>query len=472
MEEIATLIERLMHENHVPAVQVGILRGNEVAFFGSGLRDVEYSLPSNEHTSFAIGSLTKSFVSAALTLLAEEGRIHLDCPVRDYLPEFRLDEPSISDGITVRDILSHRSGVGRHEFMLQLNIDNFGAEEFLRRFRYIKTCAPIRTKMLYSNLLYMVASQIIERMSGESWSAFVRHRLTDPLEMRETNFSIQENDRAENRALPYCEKNDVIMRLPFEDIKAAGGAGAINSTTSDMLKWLRFHLDKGAVNGRTIVSAEGISQCHSPQAIISESSPLFRGELQFQSYGLGWFSECYRGHRIVHHSGGIDGFVAEMALLPELDTAFIILTNLDMNFIPGMLQFSLYDKLFGLEPVDWPQRFSDMRDTLKNRFTQQVRDLSNTKAVACPPAEALTGEYEHLGYGKIEILQSGEDLVFSARKMKIPLKPLGHQSYMLLYTEKFLLIPVRFVLDAQGAATSVEIEFESMADPISYRKLP
>lgn len=472
MEQIQKRIEQLMQENQVPAVQVGIIRGSETLFIGGeGYRDVDRQLKADAHTTFAIGSQTKSFVATALVLLAEEGRIDLDKPIREYIPEFAMEDSCISDAVTVRDMLSHRSGLARHEFMLQLNIDDFSAEEYMRRCRYLKLGAPIRTKMQYSNLMYLLAGYLIERVTGEKWGDFVRSRLLTPIGMNETNCSIPENNRVENGALPYCLADGKLAQMPYEHIKAAGSAGAMNSTVTDMLKWLRFNLDKGRAGDRAVVSPAGIEQCHTPHTIMTDRSPLFKGEMQFQAYGLGWFTECYRGHWVVRHGGGIDGFIAEMDIIPELDAGFFICTNLDANLVPGMLQFYLYDYLLGLEPVDWQARFGEMRTMMKGHFARHMQSFAPVENAPGLPPEAYAGVYESSGYGRIVMKHEDGNLVFQARKLEVKLKHLGHNAFLMLQEDKFLAVPVQFVLDIRGHVTSVDIDFEPAVGMIRYHKI-
>jgi CubicO group peptidase (beta-lactamase class C family) len=471
MEQIAKRIGQLMEEQQVPAVQVGVIRGKETLFLGGGYRDMDRQLKADEHTTFAIGSQTKSFITTALTLLAEEGRIGLDKPVREYIPEFAMEDSGITDTLTVRDILSHRSGLARHEFMQQLNIDSFSAEEYVRKFRYLKAGAPIRSKMLYSNLMYLLAGYLIERVTSEKWSDFIRDRLLSPIGMNETNCSVAENSKVENRALPYCLSGGKVTEMPSEDIKAAGPAGSMNSTSADMLKWLRFHLDKGRCGERAIVSAAGIEQCHTPHTIMTDRSPLFKGEMQFQAYGLGWFTECYRGHWIVRHAGGIDGFIAEMDIIPELDAGFFICSNLDANFVPGMLQFYLYDTLLGLSEIDWRQRFGDMHAMMQGRFSQHVKTFQTLENAPGLPLAQYAGVYENPAYGKIYIQLEDGELVFRARKLKVPLRHLGYNAFLMLQEDRFLAIPLQFMLDLQGRVTSVEIDFEPMVGMIRYGRV-
>lgn len=471
MEKIAKLIEELMREYQVPAVQVGIIRGAETILLGGGYGDVGRQIKADENTSFAIGSQTKSFVASALALLAEEGRIGLDTPVREYIPEFAMEDRCVSELLSVRDILSHRSGLAQHDFMQHLNIDAYSAEDYVRSFRYLKCSAPIRTKMQYSNLMYMLAGYLIERVTGEKWSDFIRRRLTEPLGMKDTNFSIPENNLVENRALPYCLADGRLESMPYEDIKAVGSAGAMNSTVTDMLKWLRFNLDKGRVGDRTLVSVAGIEQCHTPQTIMSDRSPLFKGEMQFQSYGLGWFAECYRGHWTVRHAGGIDGFIAEMDIIPELDAGFFICSNLNANPVPGILQFCLYDYLLGLEPQDWRKRFSDMQAMMKGRFAQHVQTFKPVEKAPDCPLEDYAGVYAHPAYGRITMRLNEGDLVFEARKLVVKLRHLGHNAFLMLAEDKFLAVPLQFILDVSGNVTGVDIDFEPSVGMIRYNRI-
>lgn len=476
MKAIEPLIEILREEYHVPAIRIGVVRGGETVYLGgSGLRDVENGLPADESTTFAIGSQTKSFVSTALALLADEGRLDFDRPIRDYLPEFAMEDGYLTETLSVRDMLSHRTGLARHEFMMQLNIDAFDAAEYVRRLRYLKAGAPVRAKMQYSNLMFTLAGYLLERVCGEKWDDFIRARFLEPLGMKRTNFSVAENQLLENRALPYCFEKDKIIRMPPEDIKAASPAGAMNSTVTDMLRYLRFHLEEGRAGESRLVSAARLRDCHSPHIVIPERAPIFRGEMQFQSYGLGWFAEFYRGHQVVRHGGGIDGFIAEMAMLPELDAGVVILSNLDGNFAPAIVQLTLIDMLLDREPADWAGRFREMRAAGKAQFQKHVESFNPAGRAARPSTGELAeyaGAYAHAGYGKIDFSLEGVELFFEARKLKVPLRPLGHGSFLLLDEEKFLAVPVQFGRDARGRVVHADADFEPATGAmIRYAKL-
>lgn len=463
MERIGELIGQLRNEHSVPAVQVGIFRGKETVFLGgAGFGNLEKQEKADENTTFAIGSQTKSFVAAALALLVDEGKLQWDKPVRDYIPEFAMQDGYLTETLTVRDILSHRSGLPRHEFMLQLNLDAFSAEEYVHKLRYLKTSAPVRSRMQYSNLMYLVAGHLLERVSGERWGEFIGNRLLEPLGMGRTNFSVAENSAVANSAQPYRLAGGSPVPMPWEVINAASPAGAMNSCVTDMLKYLRFHLDMGRIGDRAVVSEAAMRECHSPQIVIAENPPIFRGEMQFRGYGLGWFTECYRGHWVIHHGGGIDGFIAEMGIIPELDAGFIICSNLDGNFVPAILQFSILDELLGLSPVDWNQRFAEMKTMGQGMFAQHVGRFEKNPSDEAKslPLGRYAGAYRSEAYGKIAVAETPDGLVFRARKLEAPLRHVSGNGFLMLDQDKMLAVPMQFVLDVQGRVTGVDADFE------------
>ncbi len=479
-KELLEMMENLRKEHNVPAVQMGVIKDGEVVFCGGvGYRDVENKIEADPETIFAIGSATKAFGATSIAILVDEGKLDWDTPVKHYIPEFEMYDSYVTNNLTVKDILCHRCGLPRHDLMWYLNAENFTMIDVVKRLKYLKPNAPFRYKMQYQNHMYVLAGYLIERVTGQKWHEFVRERILEPLGMVKTNFSVEDSKKVENKALPYKfdKKNSVFKQIPFKNIDVAGAAGAINSNIKEMLNWVQFNLNKGQWNGKTIVTKEKLEECHTPQIVVREMFPWRFEEIDFQTYGLGWFIESYRGHQVIHHGGTVDGFQSMVSFIPEINAGFVILTNGDGNLVPMILQYSLYDILFGHERIDWNSRFKKALEEAENKYKEMSEKIRSSSAKNTKPSLELKeycGEYENKAYGRVRILAENDSLVFEAGELRAPLEHLCFDSFILKEEDKlsFFLIPLQFRIDLTGKVTGVGIKFEpNLGEMIEFCKV-
>ena len=470
------MIEKLKEEHNVPAVQVGIIKDKETIFCGgTGFRDFEKKIEADTETVFAIGSSTKAFAAEAIAILVDEGKVEWDKPVKHYIPEFEMYNSYVTENLTVRDILSHRCGLPRHDLMWYLNMDKYSKVDILKNVKYLKPNAPFRYKMQYQNHMYFLAGYLIERVTGQNWDDFVRERILKPLGMENTNFSVEDSKKVENKALPYEFNNGAITEMPFKNIDTIGSAGSINSNIEDMLKWVQFNLDKGQWNEKEIISKKNIEECHTPQMIIRDMFQWKFEEIDFQNYGMGWFIESYRGHKVIHHGGAIDGFISMVSFIPEINAGFVILTNRNGTRIPMMLQYLIYDILFELDKIEWDKRFKKVIEKTETEYkegTDKIRNSAPKNTKTSLELQAYSGEYENNAYGKIKITVEDNKLVFESEGLKAPLEHLCFDSFVIEKEDMFLFIPLQFKIDTTGKITAVDIKFEpTLNEMIEFSKL-
>lgn len=347
-------VSATMAEWHIPGLAVGALKDGQVVLAkGYGYRDVESKEPVTSRTVMGIGSNSKSFTVVLMGMLVDEKKLAWDIPVRVYLPDFELYDEFATREMTPRDLVTHRSGLPRHDNVWYGR--PFTREQLYRRLRYLEPSASFRSRYQYQNLMFMTAGYLTERITGQTWDALIRDRIFTPLDMTRSNTSVRESPGSGDFAYPYTWRNDSLIRLPFRNIDAIGPAGSINSTVDDMLKYIKLRLDRGAVGDRRLLSVENETQMQSPQ-MVSGGSVEYE-ELGHGSYGLGLGVSTYRGRKIVSHGGGIDGFISAMAWLPNDRIGVMVLTNLSGNNpVPGLVQRNMFDRLLGLAPVDWVAR--------------------------------------------------------------------------------------------------------------------
>ncbi|MBA2397928.1 MAG: beta-lactamase family protein [Bradyrhizobium sp.] len=277
----------------VPGVALAVVQDGKVALTRAyGQRDVETELPVTPATQFVICSITKSFTATAIALLHHEGRLDWNKPVRDYMPEFRLSDPVATERVTVRDLLCHQSGLPRHDWVHM--VGDRAPAEMLGSMRHLELSRDIRSSWQYNNLCYNVAGLLVERLSGQSYEAFIRTRLTDRLGMT-VGFNLDDLEASVEAARPYVMHEDTrlpAMRLPIRTT----AAGAINTSVADLANWMRLHLGKGEFDGQRLLPAAMIGELHAPRAFIAAPDQAEFGDAH---YGLGFQTNSYRGDRLV-----------------------------------------------------------------------------------------------------------------------------------------------------------------------------
>ena len=415
-DDFAPLVRRLMARDQIPGVAVGVVeRGHLVVARGFGYRDVDKHLPITPDTLFPLGSCSKSFTATAIALLADEGRISLDAPVRTYLPDFSLKDPVASATLTTRDLLTHKSGLPRHDlFWYQAP---FSRDELYGRLRFLEPSGPPRTQWRYNSLMFVVAGRIVEKVSGESWESFVQSRILFPLDMRRTLLSAEAMETDPDHAAPYAMREGSVQEIPMlEPLSAIAPAGAVQTSVRDLARWLTFHATRSPG-----LLGEGLwRELHRPQ---TEMPARDQPEEQHPYYALGWIHESYRGHPLVFHNGSIDGFTVHLGFLPETGQELILLMNRDLASAALMaLAYSAYDRLLGLFPLDWEERLQEMPTPL-HAVPRTALDF---------PIEKVVGRYEHPAYGPLTVRAKGDTLVVQFRTLQFTLAYQGGRRFLSL----------------------------------------
>ena len=415
-DDFAPLVRRLMARDQIPGAAVGVVeRGHLVFARGFGYRDVDQHLPVTPDTLFALGSCSKTFTATAIALLADEGRITLDTPVRTYLPDFSLQDPVASATLTPRDLLSHKSGLPRHDLFWYRA--PFSRDELYGRLRYLEPSGPPRTEWRYNSLMFVVAGRIVEKVSGESWESFVASRILVPLGMHRTLLSAEAMESDSDHASPYAMRDGSLQKIPLlKPLSAIAPAGAVQTSVRDLARWLTFHATRSPG-----LLGEGLwRELHRPQVQMPAPD---QPEVQHAYYALGWIHESYRGHPLVTHNGSIDGFTAHVGFLPETGQGLIVLMNRDFATEALMaLAYSAYDRLLGLEPLDWAERLEEVPTRL-----QDVRDIALDF-----PIEEVVGRYEHPAYGAVTVQAKGNRLTMQFRALRFTLVYQGRRRFLSL----------------------------------------
>jgi len=462
-------IAQAQKEWPVPGLAVGIVKdGRPVLLKGYGVREQGTEDPVDENTLFAIASNTKAFTAASLAMLVEEGKIDWDDPVRDHLPYFQLYDPYVSQDMRVRDLLSHRSGLGTFSGDLLWYGTSYTAEEVVRRARYLPAAGPFRASYGYSNLMFIAAGQVVESASGMDWNDFIQSRILQPLGMTRTVTSVSSLAERENVATPHKNLTAGLVPLEWYNWDAMAAAGGIISSVSDMSRWLRLQLDQGQISGTRLFSEESSWEMWNVQTPFRVSGAARTAEptTHFRGYGLGWSLNDYHGRLVVSHGGGYDGMFSRVVLVPEIDLGIVVLTN-SMTSVSTAIANTVLDEYLGADRREWSRTMLASWRTGREEFERrQSRFLAEREEGTRPSLalEAYAGRYGGPMYGDAVVERNGDGLVL--RLLPNPdlvadLTHLQHDTFLLEWRNTFAWFgtgAATFLLDPYGAVTEMKLD--------------
>jgi CubicO group peptidase (beta-lactamase class C family) len=420
-------------------------------------------------TLFAIGSNTKAMTAAAIGILVDEKRMGWDDRVTAHLPWFMLSDPYVTRELTVRDLLSHRSGLGRRGDFNWYASD-FDREEVVRRVRFLEPNASFRSEAGYQNTMFLAAGEVLEEVSGTSWDDFVESRLLEPLGMTRSRTSVRDLDRVPNVAQPHERIDGRVVPVPHRNIDNVAPAGSILSSASEMTRWMLLMLGEGELDGKRILSEESTAEVFEPNIIYpmsAESRDLFPST-HFSTYGLGWGLRDYRGRFIATHTGGIDGMLSQILLAPEEELGIVVLTNTSPagSLAHSAVTYHVLDASLGAEgETDWIARFRELGRQQGERLLEEEAKRLESRVAGTSPSLALdayVGTYENEMYGKL--LLSLEEGRLVLRRHTAWVGDLEHWHYdTFLVRWRDPVMPenlVTFRLSPEGKAASLEAELE------------
>jgi CubicO group peptidase (beta-lactamase class C family) len=414
-------------------------------------------------TVFAIGSSTKAFTSAVVAMLVDDGKMKWDVPLTTYLPGFQMYDAYAARELTVRDALSHRSGLARGDFMWYAA--DYGRDEVLRRVRYLKPSSSFRSNFGYQNIMYLAAGQAAAAAYGRDWDTLIRERIFAPLGMKESYTSVRPLSSLPNVAQPYAEIDSVVTSVPYADIDNIGPAGSINSTVLDMAQWLRLQLGDGKLGGKQIVSSANLAQTHTAQTVMKYELPwsLYFPEAHLMSYGMGWFLNDYKGHIVVHHGGNIDGMSSLVAMLPDEKIGAVILTNTNGSLLPFVMAHRIFDYQLKLPPTDFSGEMRIRADSLEKRARDAAAKVEAARVPNTHPTLALdkyAGTYTDSLYGDMAVrFDAGKLLLSYGGESDAELEHWHFDTFRVVWRNRLLGKPmVTFVVDGTPKVASMKLE--------------
>jgi len=483
LRDLDEYIQRAMKTFDVPGVAVAVVKDGQVVLAkGYGVRRLGESASVDPHTLFGIGSNTKAFTTASLAILADEGKLSWDDRVVDRLPGFQMYDPYVTHEMTIRDLLTHRSGLGLGAGdLLFFPPSSYTREDIIYKLRYIKPETSFRSKYAYDNLLYMVAGQIIPAVTGEQWQDFIRERIFATVGMNDSTTTVAAFRSGTDFATPHSEVEGKLTPIAAAQIDNLAPAGAINSSVTDMAKWMMVQLAGGKLpdGDKRLFSEKEGREMWSAQTILPVGEPpaaLAALRINFAAYGLGWVLRDYRGRKYVSHTGGLPGYVSQVALIPDAKLGVVVLTNQEATGILSSIVDRILDAYLTDQQTDWTTVFHDLVEKQRAQAADVEKKHSGERNAASKPSLALekyAGEYVDAWYGDISISSEPKGLVMRFSHSPALTGDLEHWQYdtfVAHWRDRSLAADafVAFSLNPDGSVNQVKMVPVSSLTDFSY----
>lgn len=422
--QIDDLVGKTLKAYDVPGIAVAIVKDGQVIHAkGYGVRSIVSTAPVNENTLFGIASNSKAFTTAALAILVDEGKINWDDKVIKYLPKFKMYNDYVTNEFTIRDLLTHRSGLGlgAGDLMIWPDGHNFTTQDIIANLQYLKPVSAFRTKYDYDNLLYIVAGEVLAQVSGQSWGDFIEQRIMKPLAMDKSAASFQRLKDTSNVISPHVPTEGKLKAITRYKNPILDAAGGIYASVNDMSKWVIMQLQKGKYdNGKILFSEKQQAEMWSAQTIMPNKpvAPYFS---HFKSYGLGWQLSEVKGSFQVSHTGGLDGIVTQVTLLPELNLGIIVLTNQQNGAAFNAITNTIKDSYLNLKSDDYVTLYSSQRKeklASADKITDEVWNTiaQNRKDKIKVDIKKYIGTYKDNWLGEIVLFEQKGKMYFRSTR--------------------------------------------------------
>ncbi len=481
-------LEAILEATKAPGFALAIVEGKKIIYAkGFGYRDYENKIPADANTLFAIGSTTKAFTSSILGQLRQEDKISFEESPLKYVPDFKFYNDEMNNNIIIKDLMSHRTGLPRHDYSWYL-FPTKNKDSLLLRVAHQEPFIGLRKQWHYNNFMFLAQGVIAERITGKTWEENIKERFFKPLGMTRSNVSIDELEKSSNIAIGYeLKKDSIISSMDYYDIAGMSPAGSIYSSVNDMSNWLITWINKGKFDDQQILPQAYVDEAISSQMVISGALPDKEfPDMYLSNYGYAWFLSSYRGHYQVEHGGNIDGFSASAAFFPSDSIGVIVLTNQNGSAIPSLVRNTVADRMLRTQKTDWSKIFTERKLKAKEEEEEEEATKSETtssKTENIKPSHILqdyTGKYSHPGYGEFNITNQNDSLFVNFKLSKWYLR---HEHYDIFepfeVTKTGIDItdnsPLRFNFNTNdaGEISLVKMRIEGALDhPIEFKHTP
>ena len=479
--ELEPQFEKVLKDWKVAGFAVAVVDKNKIIYSkGFGYSDYEKKIPVTPNTLFAIGSCTKAFTASLIGMLANDKMLDIDKPAHNYLPDLIFYNNGMTDNITLRDMMSHRTGLPRHDYSWYF-FSTSSRDSLLHRVQYMEPSAGVRDKWQYNNFMFMLQGVIAEKLTGQKWEQNIRSKILSPLNMNKTNFSVTDLAKDNDASLGYYVKNDsIIKKINYYNIDAMGPAGSINSNVNEMSNWMITWINGGKYREKEIIPGSFVKEAISAQMISGSGFPdKETPDVFFSNYGFAWSLVSYRGHYRVEHGGNIDGFSASTCFFPMDSIGIIVLTNQNGSATTAIIRNLIADKILNLGHIDWSANRKKVVDKAKASEAEIKKNSSSQRKTGTKPSHPLKdyeGLYTNAGYGTMEVFAIGDSLF-----ARVPGKILWLRHYHYDIFEPFEKDPeegidtsdtgqlkAQFNMDVNGNIQSVSAAFEPALKPIEF----
>jgi len=440
-DSLDNYVNKALADWQIPGVSVCIVKNGKVVFMkGYGVRELNGADKVDENTLFMIGSNSKAFTATALAMLDAEKKLSLDDKVQKWLPDFKLYDPWVAKEANIRDLLCHRLGFETFQGDFMYFDSDLTVAEVREKMGKLKPMYGFRSKWGYTNSAFMTAGEIIPKVTGKSWADYVTDNIFKPLGMNNSLALSKDIKSAANRSSAHTVVMSELKKIPYGNIDNLAPAGSISSSASDMSKWVMALLNAGKLNGKEIIPASAIGQTRTPHSILGNGGHMFN-KAHFALYGLGWFLEEYAGRKIVAHTGGVNGFVTSVCLVPEEKLGIIVLTNTDANNFYEALRNEIEDAFLGLPYRNYSKVYLGYQQEDEKDKEKQLKEVKDSVAMNLKtelPLTAYAGEYMHDVYGNMNIkIENGKLIMrFEHHPGRYgTLEPLGGNRFFCTYSD-------------------------------------
>ncbi|HTA70062.1 MAG TPA: serine hydrolase [Bryobacteraceae bacterium] len=470
-------MSKVLKDWNTAGIGVGVVVNDKLVFAkGYGYRDYEKKLPFTSATVCPIASNTKLFTAVAAGMLVEDGKLTWDKPIRDSVPTIRFYNDQLNNTVTLRDMLSHRTGVTRHDTIWYKS--DFTRKELFDRLKYLEPQEPMREAFLYNNLMFAAAGYMIELQSGKRWEDFVREKILNPLDMKSTGYSISDMTHQPDFGVPFTEKRDSfeLYKIPYyEDIEGVAPCGAIASNIDDISHWLIALMNEGKYKGRPVLPAAVLKATLDPAIALPNTLTESLGywEILNSAYGMGRQTASYRGHLLTFHGGDLPGFHSQVSFMPREHFGVIVLVIGDHAApLYNVVSYNVYERLLGMDQTPWSERRLAMRLKSKEAGKQARAKAGEDRVPNTKPSHALAdyvADYENAAYGVMKIGLKDNQLQFDFHKMKMPMTQFHYDRFDTPDDERDGKWSVNFRTNPQGDVDQAVMSLDE-AEAVFTRK--
>ncbi|HEV7781131.1 MAG TPA: serine hydrolase [Chitinophagaceae bacterium] len=453
-DSLDNYVNRALVEWQIPGAAVCIIKDGKVVWMkGYGVKEKGSPDKVDENTLFMIGSNTKAFTATALAMLDAERKLSLDDKVQKWLPDFKMYDPWVAKEANIRDLLCHRLGFETFQGDFMYFDSDLTTAEVREKMGKLKPLYGFRSRWGYTNCAFMTAGEIIPKVTGQSWADFITQKIFKPLGMNNSLALSKDIKTAGNKSSAHTVVLGELKKIPYGNIDNLAPAGSISSSVNDMSKWVMMQLNAGKLGENQVVPASALGQTKTPHSILGNGGHQFNRS-HFSLYGLGWFMEEYAGRKIVAHTGGVNGFVTSVCMVPEEKLGIIVLTNTDANNFYEALRNEIEDAFLSLPYRNYSNVFLGYQQADEKEKAKQLKTIRDTIAMnnkTALPLTAYAGEYVHDVYGKMNIkLEDGKMIMrFEHHKGRWgTLEPLGGNRFFCTYSDPLYgMKKLEFVVD-------------------------